>query len=138
MRRRVPVAESSQGSLQWKKRMGSILDVGMAARRHCVFFHNAPIRVNEATLKRFFERAGNVRRLRLFMENGQSRGMGLCEYMTPEAALARHLRWDAFPCWAVLLPSERLKVAWQRHVHFLAATLSGANRGLSADHLGEN
>ncbi|CAK9110740.1 unnamed protein product [Durusdinium trenchii] len=33
-----------------------------AARRHCVFFHNAPIRVNEATLKRFFERAGNVRR----------------------------------------------------------------------------
>eukprot|EP00434_Breviolum_minutum_P000166 symbB.v1.2.000141.t1/scaffold16.1/size461936/15 len=38
-------------------------------------------------LKRFFERAGSVRRLRIFQENGQSRGMGLCEYMTPEAAL---------------------------------------------------
>ncbi|CAJ1367694.1 unnamed protein product, partial [Effrenium voratum] len=59
-----------------------------AARKHCVFFHNAPLRISEAHLKKFFERAGTVRRLRIFQENGRSRGMGLCEYVSPEGALA--------------------------------------------------
>eukprot|EP00439_Symbiodinium_sp_Y106_P085661 s72_g29.t1 len=59
-----------------------------AARRHCVFFHNAPKKVNEGMLKRVFERAGSVKRLRIFREDGKSQGMGLCEFVSPEGALA--------------------------------------------------
>ncbi|CAE6914077.1 unnamed protein product [Symbiodinium sp. CCMP2592] len=59
-----------------------------AARRHCVFFHNAPKKVNEGMLRRVFERAGSVKRLRIFREDGKSQGMGLCEFVSPEGALA--------------------------------------------------
>ena len=59
-----------------------------AARRHCVFFHNAPKKITEMELQRIFERAGSVKRLRIFREDGKSQGMGLCEYVAPEGALA--------------------------------------------------
>eukprot|EP00930_Biecheleria_cincta_P036653 TRINITY_DN25119_c0_g1_i1.p1 TRINITY_DN25119_c0_g1~~TRINITY_DN25119_c0_g1_i1.p1 ORF type:complete len:829 (-),score=147.95 TRINITY_DN25119_c0_g1_i1:25-2511(-) len=58
------------------------------ARRHCVFFHNAPQLCGEATLKQFFGRVGAVKRLRLFREDGRSKGMGMCEFSSPDSALA--------------------------------------------------
>lgn len=59
-----------------------------AARRHCVFFHNAPQLCSEAVLKKFFGRVGAVKRLRLFREAGRSKGMGMCEFSNPDSALA--------------------------------------------------
>jgi len=93
-----------------------------------VFFSNIPFTTTKETLLSVFSTAGPVASMRLFNKrNGESRGMGVCTYDSPECArcAVQHLRdapVDGRPMWVAIhthhSPSQQLAMVSSPTVFF--------------------